>query len=192
MIRRDDPHHNRYRGSTLTRTLPALAGQLAPSDALTVRAEELTAPPSGVTRAYIVENEVTFLAFPLDPDAMVFQIEAWLPQRIAIVKIRGFVHDSGGDVVESGPGLIRVRVGARERPANAGYFAFTRGAARRGTPMEMELRLQQVQEDKDNKLCVTVVFHPPTRAALHDFQWRERCNQVFCEVRSYLMGSSHG
>ena len=38
---------------------------------LTVRADELIAPPSGVTRAYIVENEVTFLAFPLDPDAMV-------------------------------------------------------------------------------------------------------------------------
>lgn len=38
---------------------------------LTVRADELTSPPSGVNRAYIVENEVTFLAFPLDPDAMV-------------------------------------------------------------------------------------------------------------------------
>jgi hypothetical protein len=38
---------------------------------LTVRADELTAPPSGITRAYIVENEVTYLAFPLDADAMV-------------------------------------------------------------------------------------------------------------------------
>jgi hypothetical protein len=38
---------------------------------LTVRAEELTVPPPGVTRAYIVENEVTYLAFPLPADAMV-------------------------------------------------------------------------------------------------------------------------
>jgi hypothetical protein len=38
---------------------------------LTVRADELTAPPPGVTRAYIVENEITYLAFPLTPDAMV-------------------------------------------------------------------------------------------------------------------------
>src|SRR5450756_2065461 len=37
---------------------------------LTVRADELTTPPSGVTRAYIVENEVTYLAFPLAADAM--------------------------------------------------------------------------------------------------------------------------
>ena len=38
---------------------------------LTVRAEELAVPPPGVTRAYIVENEVTYLAFPLAADAMV-------------------------------------------------------------------------------------------------------------------------
>lgn len=38
---------------------------------LSVRAEEFTAPPPGITRAYVVENEVTYLAFPLAPDAMV-------------------------------------------------------------------------------------------------------------------------
>jgi hypothetical protein len=38
---------------------------------LTVRADELSAAPPGITRAYIVENEVTYLAFPLAPDATV-------------------------------------------------------------------------------------------------------------------------
>lgn len=38
---------------------------------LTVRAEEFAAPPPGVTRVYIVENEITYLAFPLAADAMV-------------------------------------------------------------------------------------------------------------------------
>jgi hypothetical protein len=38
---------------------------------LSVRAEELTAPPPGITRAYIVENEITYLAFPLAADAIV-------------------------------------------------------------------------------------------------------------------------
>jgi hypothetical protein len=56
---------------------------------LSVRADELTAPPPGITRAYIVENEITYLAFPLAPDAIVIlgggyavpvlESLAWLP-----------------------------------------------------------------------------------------------------------------
>jgi hypothetical protein len=37
---------------------------------LTVRADEFTAPPV-VSRVYVVENEITYLAFPLPADAMV-------------------------------------------------------------------------------------------------------------------------
>ena len=56
---------------------------------LSVRADELTAPPPGTARAYIVENEITYLAFPLAPDAIVIlgggyavpvlESLAWLP-----------------------------------------------------------------------------------------------------------------
>jgi hypothetical protein len=38
---------------------------------LTVRADEFTARPAGITRAYVVENEITYLAFPLPPAAIV-------------------------------------------------------------------------------------------------------------------------
>jgi hypothetical protein len=38
---------------------------------MTVRADELTAPPSRITRAYVIENEITYLAFPLLPDTIV-------------------------------------------------------------------------------------------------------------------------
>ncbi len=38
---------------------------------LAVRADELTAPPAGITRAYVIENEITYLAFPLPSDAIV-------------------------------------------------------------------------------------------------------------------------
>jgi hypothetical protein len=56
---------------------------------LSVRADELTAPPPAITRAYIVENEITYLAFPLAADAIVIlgggyavpvlESLAWLP-----------------------------------------------------------------------------------------------------------------
>ena len=38
---------------------------------LSVRADELTVPPPGVGRVYLVENEITYLAFPLPAEAMV-------------------------------------------------------------------------------------------------------------------------
>ena len=38
---------------------------------LTVRADEFAAPPPGTGRVYVVENEVTYLAFPLAPDTIV-------------------------------------------------------------------------------------------------------------------------
>ena len=38
---------------------------------LTVRAGEFTSPPSGTSRVYIIENEITYLAFPLAADAIV-------------------------------------------------------------------------------------------------------------------------
>jgi hypothetical protein len=56
---------------------------------LCVRAGEFTAQPPGITRAYIVENEITYLAFPLTADAIVIlgggyavpvlESLAWLP-----------------------------------------------------------------------------------------------------------------
>ena len=38
---------------------------------LTVRADEFVTAPPGVGRVYVVENEITYLAFPLAPDVMV-------------------------------------------------------------------------------------------------------------------------
>ena len=38
---------------------------------MSVRAEEFTAGPPGIVRAYVLENEITYLAFPLASDAMV-------------------------------------------------------------------------------------------------------------------------
>lgn len=40
-------------------------------DAFVIRNEEFAAPPPGARRAYVVENEITYLAFPLPGDAIV-------------------------------------------------------------------------------------------------------------------------
>ncbi|MFI0788932.1 Wadjet anti-phage system protein JetD domain-containing protein [Streptomyces lydicus] len=44
---------------------------LAGFSELTVRADEFTSPPSGITTVYVVENETTYLAFPNQPRSIV-------------------------------------------------------------------------------------------------------------------------
>src|SRR5262249_25941999 len=48
---------------------------------------------------------------PVDPNAIVHELEAWMPERIAVVKLKGFVDDMKGEVVESSPGKVVVNFG---------------------------------------------------------------------------------
>ena len=64
-----------------------------------------------------------------DAEKMVEVLEAWMPEPIALVKLRGFVEDAGGRVIESRPGLIRVHLGEpppepKDKPK--GLFAWLR------------------------------------------------------------------
>ena len=117
-------------------------------------------------------------------------MEAWLPERIAIMKLRGFVHDSGGEVVESLPGLIRVRLGSgRATPPGGGPLSWI-GLRRAANHLDVELQMKHADPSQPSLLTVNVLFRPSTPAQLGDTVWRQRCNQVFVELRSYLMGRS--
>ncbi|AWM37812.1 Serine/threonine-protein kinase PknB [Gemmata obscuriglobus] len=121
-----------------------------------------------------------------DNAALPFHMEAWMPESIAIMKLRGFVHDAGGEVVESVPGLIKVRLGGRKTPTG-GPLSWL-GLRRSASPIDVELHLHHLDPTKDNSLTVHVLFRPSHPALLTDRNWRQRCTQVFIELRSYLMG----
>ncbi|MBM3981129.1 MAG: serine/threonine protein kinase [Planctomycetes bacterium] len=126
---------------------------------------------------------------PSRADAVLpFHMEAWMPERIAIMKLRGFVHDAGGEVVESVPGLIRVRLGGR-KATTSGPFSWL-GLRRAAAPIDVELHLHHLDPAKDNELTIHVLFRPSHPALLTDRNWRQRCTQVFIELRAYLMGRS--
>lgn len=120
--------------------------------------------------------------------ALPFHMEAWMPERIALVKLRGFVHDAGGEVVESVPGLIKVRLGVRKAPTNGGGPLSWLGLRRSSYPVEVELHLHHLDPTKDNQLTIHVLFRPSHPSLMTDRAWRQRCTQVFIELRAYLMG----
>lgn len=129
-------------------------------------------------------------ALPAREEAILpYQMEAWMPQAIAIMKLRGFVHDAGGEVVESVPGMIRVRLAGRAGASGGASFSWF-GLRRSSTVVDLELHLHNADPAQPNKLTVHVLFRPPHPSQLTDKVWREKCGQVFVELRSYLMGSS--
>ncbi|HEY1188006.1 MAG TPA: serine/threonine-protein kinase [Gemmata sp.] len=144
------------------------------------------APPASVASTPPPSTAVTQSNQSRDNAALPFHMEAWMPESIAIMKLRGFVHDAGGEVVESVPGLIKVRLGGRKTPTG-GPLSWL-GLRRASTPIDVELHLHHLDPARDNQLTVHVLFRPSHPALLTDRNWRQRCTQVFIELRSYLMG----
>ncbi len=128
----------------------------------------------------------------LDPLAVVHYLEAWMPEKVAAYKLRGFVYDVGGEVAESVPGRIRVRVGGKGSvyaSCSRRGFSFL-GLGRRPNITDMELHLQRSEDGRENQLRITVVFRPPASELATDSSWRNLCTQIFCDLRAYLMGQS--
>ena len=123
-----------------------------------------------------------------EPEAAVFHLEAWMPEKIAEVKLRGFVNDVEGDVLESVPGLIRVRIGGKGSayaPRNRNGWL---GLNRRSGQIDVELQLQRTDPARDSLLHLTILMRPTDRRPADDQEWRDRAAQIFCDLRGYLMG----
>jgi serine/threonine-protein kinase len=126
-----------------------------------------------------------------DPDALVYHLEAWMPEAIAVHKLRGFMFDVGGDVVESVPGKIRVVIGAGSTYELRGRGLSWLGLGRKATGrVEMTLHMQHAQNDRRNQLLITVVMRSLDGDSTYDPLWRALASQVYCDLRGYLMGKS--
>jgi serine/threonine-protein kinase len=146
------------------------------------------APPGGQTRSSADSQGIK----PVDPNLVVHYLEAWMPERIAAYKLRGFVQDVGGEVMESVPGRIRVRLGGRGsvyQPCGAGPLSWL-GLGRRSNLIDVELQLERADPTRESLLHIKVTMRSPNGTTVFNPDWRARCNQVFCDLRGYLMGHS--
>jgi serine/threonine protein kinase len=120
---------------------------------------------------------------PYDANVIVHQINAWMPDAIATFKLRGFVHDNDGEVLESVPGKIKMRIGGNAKNGALSWL----GIGYKSLIVDLELRLERNNPQQANQLHITVLMSSPHRRAAEPC-WRERCSEVFCELRSYLAG----
>jgi eukaryotic-like serine/threonine-protein kinase len=125
----------------------------------------------------------------VDPHAVVYHMEAWMPEAIAEYKLRGFVQDAGGKVEASVPGLIRVCLGATGTPyeVRRGLLGAL-GLRRRSGLIEMYLRLEPADPKRQTLLKITVLMlligGPPPDPE----EFRHRCSTIYGDLRGYLMG----
>jgi len=166
---------------------PAIARDLAQAFEQAIFADELSATAeqnAPETQADVVAAP-TPAAPPIkmqDPNTLVYHMEAWMPDSLASYKLRGFVQDMCGEVILSQPGLIKVRV---ENLTSSTWHLFKKRVV-----IDMELQMERVNPTQPNSLLITVVMTSPDKKAFLSASWRDRCNQIFVELRAYLAGSS--
>ena len=134
----------------------------------------------------------------IDPYVLSDLFEATLPEKLAALKLRGFIEDARGQVVESEPGLIRVRVemptggaGADGQRSGSRVLAFLSGVVRNTgvakghEPIEIELRMQK---HGPNKVVVQVSFRPVRPYLPTDPEhWAGRCEAYYSHLRKFVM-----
>jgi serine/threonine protein kinase len=132
-----------------------------------------------------------------DSQQIVEVLDAWMPEPIALVKLRGFVEDEGGRVIESRPGLIRVRLGEpppepEQKPT--GLFAWLRkkpepppDAPPPLAPVAIDLYMRKTDPKHPSQLTLAVVFRALEGPLPIDSRWHDRCERLLADLRAYLM-----
>jgi serine/threonine-protein kinase len=145
----------------------------------------LTPRPSlGLTKAAVP----TAKELP-DENALRHSIDVSMPEAMAMVKLKGFIYDLGGEVVESVPGMIKVRVADPGAPKpKPGLFGWSRAPATAEVPTftEIELRMERRDPAQSSRLTITLLLRS---AKAHTTpEWRSRCEHIGRDLQAYLMG----
>ncbi len=144
-----------------------------PAEALVPALARASAPPKQSTHAPAAEQ-----------NAIVHRMAAYMPEPLAVVKLRGFLEDMGATVVASEPGLLRIRL---NQQAPAGSTPVKHANANDQHPVEIEMRMEKAGRRGD-RLDLTVMFRPfADPLSFQVPEWRDRCQKLYTELRSYLM-----
>jgi eukaryotic-like serine/threonine-protein kinase len=116
-----------------------------------------------------------------------------MPEAMAMIKLRGFIYDLGGEVVESVPGMIKVRLAAQveeKKTGGGGLLGWMGGGTKQATvsapPTDLELHMERRDPAQANRLTITLVMKPGP--GLITPEWRSRCSQIGRDLQAYLMG----
>jgi hypothetical protein len=124
-----------------------------------------------------------------------YEIDAWMPEQVALMKLQGFIRDHYGKVTENIPGFIRVQMtdlrdsSLRQPPAILTWLGLMQAPPREPTVVAvMELCMVHHSTPTRQRVKLTVRLSPPDPES-EPRRWDDYCEKMFCELRGYLIGS---
>jgi serine/threonine-protein kinase len=146
--------------------------------------------PAGGSRAQLATLPVR----SSEPNGYRHSFQSVMPDAMALVKLKGFIHDLGGEVAESQPGVIRVRIpwlhsdGGGGSTTKSGLFAWVRRPARQAaSAMEMEVHLERLNPEQPSLMTITMIMRSPNKGIL-SAESRNHCQKIGRDLQAYLMG----
>ncbi len=136
----------------------------------------------------------------VDLNAAVYKLEICIPESMAMIKLRGFVHDLGGQLVEGAAGVIRVwlddarfadTAAAVQPSASTGrrsWFGKDNAAkpAPQGNVIGMELRVERTDPKQPNQLTITLTLRIRNNLSLSRRDLKDRYDKIHRELKAYL------
>jgi serine/threonine protein kinase len=159
------------------------------------------APSGGSSCGTQVQTPAPVAAPVVDPNAAVYELRVQMPQSMAMLKLRGFVQDLGGKLMEGNAapstGVVRVRLGDGEpppswsgassptpqRPESNGKLAAP------GTMIDMELRIQRADAKDPNKLTITLSLRAKNNWSVSRREMKARYDKIHGALKAYLQAT---
>lgn len=117
-------------------------------------------------------------------------IEARMPEAMALLKLKGFIFDLGGEIVESVPGMIRFNLGT-VKAKKEGLLSWLGGGSPKQQPTfpatDVELHMERRDPTQPGLLTITLVLRPANNGTVTP-PWRTACEGVVRDLQAYLMG----
>ncbi len=145
--------------------------------------------PLNQTPAPSAESTSTHFTPIPQENGLPFDLDVWMPQAIAVMKIRGFISDLKADILANMPGMIRIRLNKiGVRATKSGKFAWLGLGRKPDGPTEITVALRiNDPNNEPNRLSIRANFRPNSPQLMNETAWRERCSEIFHKFRSYLM-----
>jgi hypothetical protein len=121
-------------------------------------------------------------------------MEVTMLESIALLKLRGFIHDLRGEIVESVPGMIRVHLVENQNKAGGssnGILSWLGSApAATAAPTrltEMRLHMEKKEGGRPNDLALKLVLREKGGRDGNQSKWRARCEKLHADLQAYLI-----